>query len=176
MLINETYLKQYSPIPLNFDWKEMTNYVEIAESIWIRPLLGESLYEEICDEVENDNLTPENSTLLVTVLWRYLGFATCLEGLAFLWTNVSEVGITLGKSENSDSVTLKDLTFVEANLRRQTEVLKEQTWDFLESHAESFPLWDKCSCACACGFESKLKLPNPYKQIYSTRRPCTAIR
>lgn len=177
MIINEKYFKEYSPIPLNFDWKEMTNYVAIAEAIWVKPLIGDDFYDELQEQVENDELTDENATLLTDGgLWRYLAFATCLEGLAFLWTNISEVGITLGKSDNSDSVTLKDLTYVEANLRRQVEILKEQLYKFLSSHQSSFPLWDKCECECSCFGRPRLKTPNAYHQLYRTRKLPTAIK
>lgn len=177
MIINETYFKEYSPIPLNYDWKEMTNYVEIAEAIWVKPLLGDDLFEEIEDQIEHNNLSDENATLLTDGnVWRYLSFATCLEGLAFIWTNFSEVGITLGKSDNSDSISLKDLTYVESNLRRQVEVLKEQVYKFLSLHQDSFPLWDKETCECSCFGKTKLKKPNRYQQLYRTRPIPTRIK
>ena len=140
MIINEKYLKEYSPIPLNYALSEIRNYIGVAEKIWVVPVLGQELYDEIQSQVDENKLSDENSTLLTEGgLWQYLAFATCLEGLAFIWANFSEVGITLGKSDNSESVNLKDITYIEANLRRQVEVLKDSLIKWLNSHLESFP-------------------------------------
>ena len=140
MIINEKYLKEYSPIPLNYDLTELRNYIGVAEKIWVVPVLGQDLYDEIQSQVDENKLSDENSTLLTEGgLWQYLAFATCLEGLAFIWANFSEVGITLGKSDNSESVNLKDITYIEQNLRRQVEVLKDSLIKWLNSHLDSFP-------------------------------------
>ena len=108
MIINEKYFKQFSPIPLNYDLSEIKNYIGVAEKIWVIPVIGIKLYDEIQKQVDENKLSDENSTLLTEGgLWQYLAFATCLESLAFIWANFSEVGITLGKSDNSESVTFK---------------------------------------------------------------------
>ena len=45
MIINEKYLKQYSPIPLNYNLTEVKNYIPVAEKIWVKPLIGNELFE-----------------------------------------------------------------------------------------------------------------------------------
>ena len=151
MIINEKYFKEYSPIPLNYNLKELKNYISVAEKIWIRPLIGYEFFDEIEDQVKNNNVSEANATLLTEGgLWQYLAFATCLEGLAFIWANFSEVGISLGESDSSKSVTLRDLTYIEANIRRQVEVLKEQVKQFICQHYQYYPLADVCACNCDC--------------------------
>ena len=134
--------------------------------------------EEIEEQVENNEVSPENATLLTDgKLWQYLAYATCLEGLPFIWSHFSEVGISLGKSDNSDSVTLKDLTYIEAHLRRQTEYLKDSVKNWLCEHQESFPLMDCCACGCSCcQSNSMLNMPNPMIQVYSPKRRCTKLK
>ena len=75
VIINEKYLKKYSPISMNFNLDEVSNFVSISETIWVRPVLGTALYDEILSQVKNNNLSPENSTLLVEAVWPYEGFA-----------------------------------------------------------------------------------------------------
>lgn len=171
MIINEKYLKEYSPIPLNYDLSEIRNYIGVAEKIWVVPVLGQDLYDEIQSQVDENKLSDENSTLLTEGgLWQYLAFATCLEGLAFIWANFSEVGITLGKSDNSESVNLKDITYIEQNLRRQVEVLKDSLIKWLNSHLESFPLYVPY-------MESPIGLnePNPNIQLLTPPRVCVDL-
>ena len=171
MIINEKYLKEYSPIPLNYDLTELRNYIGVAEKIWVVPVLGQDLYDEIQSQVDENKLSDENSTLLTEGgLWQYLAFATCLEGLAFIWANFSEVGITLGKSDNSESVTLKDITYIEANLRRQVEVLKDSLIKWLNYHLDSFPKY-----VPYCTSPEAMYEPNPNGQLLTPPRVCIEL-
>lgn len=179
MIINNKYLAEYSPLPQNYDFNEVKNYIPIAETIWVKPILGDELYDEIEEQVENNQISDENATLLTTGgLWRYLAFATTLEALPFIWSHVSQVGITLGKSDNSDSISLKDMTLIQQHLRNQVEALKDQLVKWLDEHYQSFPLYVpvNCGCGCACDGKGKLNDPNKLKLVYTPPRRCTSIR
>jgi hypothetical protein len=178
MIINESYLKKYSPIPLNYNIAEVKNYIGVAEKIWIKPVIGYDLFDEIEEQVANNEVSEENATLLTEGgLWQYLSFATVLEALPIIWSHISEVGITKGKSENSESLTLKDMTYVANHIRSQVEVLKDQLKKWLCEHRDSFPKVDCCGCGCSCCHDNaKLNKPNPYKQLYSTRRLNTNLK
>ena len=178
MIINEKYLKQYSPIPLNYNLAEVKNYIGVAEKIWVKPIIGCDLFDEIQEQVDENNISEENATLLTEGgLWQYLAFATVLEALPIIWGHISEVGITKGKSDNSDSLTLKDMTYIQQHIRGQVEVLKDQLKTWLCEHGESFPLLDCCACGCSCcNNGGKLNKPNAYQQLYSTRRKITNLR
>ena len=184
VIINEKYLKKYSPIPLNFNIDEVSNFVSISETIWIRPVLGTALYDEILDQVKNNNLSPENSTLLVEAVWPYEGFAVAYEALPFIWSHISEVGVTLGKSDNSDSATLKDITYVQSHLRKQVEARKDFLVKYLYEHQSTFPLWvyDECSCGCSlpegscCNADGKLYNPNKMRFIYTPKKFDAGLR
>lgn len=189
MIINKKYFAEYSPCPINFDQTEIRLYIDVAEKIWIIPVIGQELYDEIQDQIDNNQLSEENGTLLTDGgLWQYLCFATCLEGLPFLWADISQAGITVGESEFSHSITLKDLNYIEQHLRRQTEVLKQFVYEYLCERQNSFPLFDpkNCNCGCGCGTTigsccgedttGKLYAPNKLKLAYSTFRKNTDIR
>ena len=176
MLINKELLKRYSPFPRNYDLTEVMQYVDVAEKIWIIKTIGYAQYEELQDQVNNNNLTPENSTLLVEAIYPYLGFAVAYEALPMTWASVSEVGLVKGHSDNSDSLTLKDITYVSDHLRRQVEVRKDFAIQWIKDHIEYYPLIAQCSsCDCSCCNEAKLNAPNKLQQLYSTRRKCTKL-
>ena len=178
-IINEKYFKEYSPIPLNYNMKELKNYIKVAQEIWVRPLIGSDLLDEIEEQVKNNTVSEENATLLTDGgLWQYLSYSTCLEGLPFLWAHISEVGVTKGKSDNSDSLDLKDMTYVSQHLRNQVEVLKDQLKKWICEHNESFPLADVCACGCdsCCDHNAKLNRPNPEFLVYGTPRKNTNLK
>ena len=175
ILINEKYLKEYSPIPLNYNLKEVQNYIKIAEQIWLEPILGYNFYQELLYQVKANEVSEENSTLFTEALYPLLGYAVALEALPFLWTHISEVGITLGKSDNSDSLTMKDLTYVENHLRRQVEARKDYLIKWLDCHCESFPLYHP-TCNNSCCNEKGLNKPNPMFELYTPPRKNTTLR
>ena len=176
-IINEKWLKEFSPIPLNYNMKELHNYVKLAEAIWLVPIIGNDFYEELLEQVEENNLSEENSTALVEAIWPYLGFAVAYEALPILWAHISEVGITKGKSDNSDSLDLKDMTYVSQHLRTQVEARKDYCKKWLCEHYESVPNLNVCACecSCCCNNDAKLNYPNPMKQLYTTNRKCADL-
>lgn len=178
MIINEKYLKQYSPIPVNYNITEIKNYIPVAEKIWVKPIIGDDLYDEIDEQVKNNNLSDENMALLTEGgLWQYLSFATVYEALPLIWSHISEVGITKGKSDNSDSLDLKDMTWVTQHLRNQVEVLKDQLKKYICEHADYYPSADYCSCGCSCcGNSANLNAPNPNFEIFGTPRRNTNLK
>lgn len=178
LLINEKYLKKYSLLPLNYQMNEVMNFVRMAQEIWVRPILGTAFYEELLDQVGNNNLTDENATLLVQAVWPYLGTSFDYEYLPFAYAHISEVGVTKGKSDNSDSVDLKDITYLQSQIRKNLEARKDYLISFLRQHESSFPLWvyDECACGCSCktndpcGCNPELNNPNKLDFVYTTRR------
>lgn len=177
-IINEKYLKEFSPIPLNYNMKELHNYVKLAETIWLVPIVGHDFYDELLEQVEENNLSDENSTALVEAIYPYLAFAVAYEALPLIWAHVSEVGITKGKSDNSDSLDLKDMTYFTNHMRAQVEARKDYCKKWLCEHYTSFPLLDVCGCDCdcCCNKNAKLNHPNPYQQLYTNRKKKVDLR
>lgn len=179
MIINETYFKKFSPIPLNYNLTEVKNYIPVAEKIWVIPLIGSDLFDEIDEQVRTNTVSEENATLLTEGgLWQYLAFATVYESLPVIWAHISEVGITKGKSDNSDSLDLKDMTYMTQHIRNQVEVLKEQLKKWICEHSDSYPLADVCACGCpsCCNKNSKLIEPNANFMVYTNYRKNTKLR
>lgn len=195
-LINEAYLKKYSPLPENYNMDEIMPFVHPAEIMWVEPVLGTALYNELIQQVNDNNVTELNSTLLLNI-YPYLSFAVVYSALPFIQFHVSEIGVTKGKSENSDSISNADANYMSAHLRKMVEEMKKLLKQFLDTNAEYYPLYrpDGTPCECKCGSDElswiyqyygdvnkydfeRLKAkcmmakykPNPYVIAYSTPR------
>ena len=178
MLLNKELLKKFGIFPRNYDLTEVMQYVDVSEKIWIIPTVGYSQYQELQEQVRENRLTPENSTLLVEAIYPYLTMAVAYETCPILWGHLSEIGWTKGRSENSDSLTLKDMTYIQNHLLRQVQVRKDFAIHWINDHIEYYPLIAQCkSCDCSCCSQpSKLNHPEPYQQLYTTRKRCTDLR
>ena len=193
-IINEEYFKQYSPIPDNYDLNEIKPFFKVAEQLWVLPIMGQALYDELLEQVCENNVTPENATLLL-VTYPYLAFSICYEALPFIAYHFSQVGVTKGKSDNSDSVSINDVNFISNTLRTQVEVMKGQLKKFLDEHRDIYPLYrpDDCDvCDTVCDdygwivdyygagrydwqyfralYQANRNKPNPRLQVYTTRK------
>ena len=178
-IINEKYFKQYSPIPINYNMAELKNYITVAEQIWIKPLIGYDLFDEIEQQVKDNEVSDTNAALLTEgCLWQYLAYATCLEGLPFIWSHFSEVGITVADTDVSKSITLKDLTYIQQHLRNQVEFLKDSVKRYICEHYQFYPLADvcACNCSCCCQINPNLNAPNPQYQVYKPFKKCTDLK
>lgn len=190
-IINEAYFKQYSPLPSNYNIDDIRPYFNIAEQIWVKPILGEPLYEELLEQVVNNNVSEENSTLLLMV-YPYLAYSITYEALPFIGYHLTEVGITKGKSENSDSVSINDINYINTHIRAQVEAMKTMFKKWLNDHADSYPMYTPDDCACSfipndCTwieqyynggyalhpwkYFANANRPNTRLQCYTTRRP-----
>lgn len=176
MIIDKQHLREYSPIPINYNLDEIMPMINVTESIWVRPMLGSDMYDELCDQVKNNTVSPENATLFTEGgLWQMLGVAICYENLPQIGYHLSEVGITKAKTDTSESIDLKELTYYATHLRAQIESLKKYTLNWLQEHAESFPLWnpsDDCGCrpqiTSCCPNGATMNDPEPFKVLYTT--------
>lgn len=145
-LINESYLKAYSPIPINYNYEEIRPFISVTEEIWIIPIIGKALYNELIEQVSKNEITPENSTLLVKI-YQLEAIAVLYEALPFIKSHISEVGITNGKSDNSDSISSIDFANLKNHLLTQIEVLKKMLKKFLEDNKECYPLYVSNDCS-----------------------------
>ena len=176
-IINRTLLAKYSPLPQNYNFAEIENYIPVAQEIWIRPLIGDDLMDELEEQVKNNNLTEANQALMTEgFLLQYLGYAVCLEGLPFIWVDFCEKGITISDSEHSKSITLKDLTLIQDHLRREVEFLKDTVKKYVMERPDYFPQVNQCPCECNCSSNPKLNRPNPMMELYSARRRNTNLK
>lgn len=139
-LFNEEYLKEYSLLPTNFNTKEVWNFIPLTEQLHIVPVIGQALYEELLDQVEKNEVTPANASLLLEI-YPFEGLALMEVCMPYLAIHVSEIGLTLGKSENSESVGIEDINYLTNYVRSQMEPLKSKLISFLKNNKDLYPLY-----------------------------------
>lgn len=147
-LMDEAYLKEYSLLPRNFDITEIWNFLTLTEQLHIQPILGDDLYNELLDQVEENDVTPANASLLLAI-YPFEGVALVEVSAPYLAMHITEVGITKGKSENSESVNTADMNYLINYIRSQMEPLKKKLLNFLKTNKDLYPSWigeEECSC------------------------------
>lgn len=173
-LINIDYFAAYSQLPSNYNYDEIIPYFKISEKIWVEPIIGTQLYEELLEQVKDNTITPVNATLLLEI-YPYLSQCIVFESLPFITYHLTEVGITKGHSDNSTSVDTKDVNYINNKVRATIETLKNNLIEFLNKNKDYYPLYrpttNDCECMMdynninsICKLTKKLNKPNPYFQ------------
>lgn len=137
-LMNKEYLKEYSLLPINFNTDEIWNFIPLAEQLHIVPIIGQEMYKELLDQVENNEVTPENASLLLQI-YPFEGLAIMEVSMPYIAFHITEVGITKGSSENSDSVTTNDVNYLTNYVRSQMVPYKERLIEFISQNSELYP-------------------------------------
>lgn len=137
-LMNKEYLKEYSLLPINFNTDEIWNFIPLAEQLHIVPIIGQEMYNELLDQVENNAVTPENASLLLQI-YPFEGLAIMEVSMPYIAFHITEVGITKGSSENSDSVTTNDINYLTNYVRSQMVPYKERLIEFISQNSELYP-------------------------------------
>jgi len=148
VLINEALFKLHSPVTDNTVITEFIPYLSIAQELYIEPIIGTALSEELKHQISTNTLTPENGDLIVKIA-PVLSFYTVYQGLPFKWATVLNKGITVRESENSKAVDIKDIAQLRSWLKNDAEVLASQLIDYLCKCRGHYPLWmpsDECAC------------------------------
>lgn len=146
-LMNKEYLAEYSLLPKNYNVDEVWNFLPLAETLHIVPIIGEDLYNELLDQVQKNEVTQENSSLLLKI-YPFLGLAVMEVSMPYVAFHITEVGITKGKSDNSDSVDTDDINYLTNYIRSQMIPYKDQLVDYLNKNAELYPLYEVPECTC----------------------------
>lgn len=155
-LINEDLFKMFSPVRGDTVVTEFVPYILMAQKMYIRPVLGIPLYEQLQSQIQQasatpppvDNpITPANRALLIELAPALACYAV-YQGLPFQWASVLNKGVTIRESENSKGVDIKDIAQLRRWLKDDAETFLRQLVQYLKG-CGLYPLWkpaDGCGC------------------------------
>lgn len=147
-LISEDLLKLWSPISKNVGIDRVFPYVSLGQEFFLTPVLGQPLKEELQEQIGDDNLTEANKALIIKIA-PALAFWTSYLALRGLAYSITQKGISLEKSENSQPISEKELGEYELNLKNQAEMFTEILIKYLCHCKELYPKWrPQTPCLC----------------------------
>lgn len=155
LLINEELLKSYTPITDNTDISEVIPFVLAAQQMYIEPILGELLYSELQDQIANNDLTEENSALIIKIA-PCLGYYAMSESIPFNYIRFTNKGLTSLNSENSTTPAMKDVLILKENASNIAESFKVELVSFLEKCKDKYPSWIGNNERVDITYESKI--------------------
>lgn len=139
--IHPNELKATAYIDENADDKLLTNAIAIAQDLYILPMVGTGIFEELKTQIGAGSLTSPNNTLLGTYIVPALRFWTLYElaePMSYKFTNKS---IVKKKSEDSMPVTFEELTALKDKFLNIAQWYTERLRLYLVEHQQDYPLY-----------------------------------
>lgn len=142
LFINEDTLKDYTILSDNIDFKQLRPEIIAIQDIYILPLLGTGLYDQLKSEITASSVSAHNQTLLdtyiqPTLIWHIMAYSPI--ALNFKYTNK---GIGQKNTESMNGATLDDMANILGEYQKRAEYYAERLTNYLVEKSPSlFPLY-----------------------------------
>lgn len=142
LTITENYLKTNGIINENSDMKVITPTIILVQDIYIHPLLGSDLFDEIKSQIIASTTTAANQTLLDNyILPCMLWYTLCEATPAFKYRYMNK-GVMVKSSENSSAADLQEIQFLMDKWKNHAEVYAERCTRYLVENRTTYPKYD----------------------------------
>ncbi len=141
IFISEDYLKQNTVINGNVDDKYIVNNLRMVEDVYIHPILGSLLYDELRVQISTSGVTTLNRTLIEdyvqpTVI--YFLLAEMPIDMVFKWENKA---IIKRSGENSQPADLNDIRYIIERKEKVARFYSERLINYLRANPTLYPLY-----------------------------------
>jgi len=136
LFITETFIKTYSNIDDNVDTQYITPVIDLVQKMYIRPILGTALYDELTTQISNDTVNANNVTLLDNYIQDTMLYYVLSEGLPSFTYKIENKSVS---TKTSDNATPVDNSIIQSEVSRykdRAEFFAQQLIDFLEATAD----------------------------------------
>lgn len=141
LFITEVHIKEVSIIDENIDAKLIQNAIREAQDIYVHPILGTGLYNELKTQISAGTLTALNTTLLDDYVKWSLIYWTLYTGVDIFTYKIRNKGIYKQTSENSNSIDLEETRRLMDSFRNKAEWYSERVTKYLLEYQTSYPLY-----------------------------------
>lgn len=145
--IDQTYLKDNSPLAANIDIEEIYPFAKAAEDKLIAETVGSCLYDRL---IESLNASPQDYTSDEATLMRKirdcLVWYTPYEALPFLSMKIRPLGVVKQSSENITNVDTSELSYLRKSCKDNGDHYKKLLLIYLCENSSLFPEYNCSGC------------------------------
>lgn len=146
LLISEKTIKENSLVSNNVDSKYIQNSIRSAQDISLQPIIGQKLFERLCEGVSEDNLTELETELIKTYIQPVLLNAVMSDLILQLSFKFRNLGAVQTTDTNIIIPSLTDLEYIRNDYSLKCTFYQNRLSDFLESNCTKFKQYPGCEC------------------------------
>ena len=160
LLISEKTIKENSLVSNNVDGKYIQNAIRTAQDLSLVPIIGQKLFEHLCDGVANDNLTELETELISTYIQPVLLNAVMSDLVLQLSFKFRNLGTVQTVDTNVIIPSLTDLEYIRNDYSMKCTFYQNRLSDFIEDNCTKFSQYPGCECGKLNG--NKYAFKNPF--------------
>lgn len=146
LLISEKTIKENSLVSNNVDGKYIQNAIRTAQDISLQPIIGQKLFERLCEGISDDNLTELETELIKTYIQPILLNAVMSDLVLQLTFKFRNMGTVQTTDTNIIVPSLKDLQYIREDYNLKAQFYMNRLSDFLEANCSKFEQYPGCEC------------------------------
>lgn len=146
LLISEKTVKENSLVSNNVDSKYIQNAIRSAQDLSVQPIIGQKLFERLCEGVAEDNLTELETELISTYIQPVLLNAVMSDLILQLSFKFRNLGAVQTVDTNVIIPSLNDLQYIREDYSMKCTFYQNRLSDFLEKNCAKFAQYPGCDC------------------------------
>lgn len=135
LFITEQFIKDNSPINGDLDVKYISSIIDMCQKVYIIPLLGTALYNEIAGEINAGSVSSNNQSLLDDYIQDALLYYVLAEGIAIWVYKIENKSIVKKNSENSSTIDSEEVAMLRDMYRDKAEFFSQRLSNYLMENA-----------------------------------------
>lgn len=143
LFISEKTLKEDSLINNNVDAAFINSAIMTAQDIFLQPLLGSCLYEQLQNAIIAENLTADEQKLIDEYITPYLEYRVMADIQIPLNYKFRNAGIISNTDTNIQTASLDDLKYLTDYYENRSGYYANRMTKFICKNSSKFP---SCSC------------------------------
>lgn len=140
-IISIEQMKELTSISENVDVELLRPFLFTAQEMYIRPLLGDSMMDDLVNDAQSGGTKYE--FLIENYLYFPLAYATWHSAAPFLHYKTQKKGVVKQYSENSDNVTVEEFGIYAQRIENLMTYYLDRAKDYLEENEDSYPLYKR---------------------------------
>lgn len=140
-LVTTEQLKNMTAIGLNIDCELLSPHINIAQNLYIYPILGKCLYEDLLTNFDANTLSADYQTLLDDYITPALGFASWYNAAPFLHIRTSRNGLNKSGTDTLEPVVLEEFSMYLSKVENFSRFYLKRLEDFLICNKTTYPLY-----------------------------------
>ena len=146
LLISEKTIKENSLVSNNVDGKYIQNAIRTAQDISLQPIIGQKLFERLCEGVSEQNLTELETELISDYIHPVLLNAVMSDLVLQLTYKFRNLGIVQTTDANIMIPSLNELQYIREDYNMKAAFYMNRLSDFLEANCTKFKQYPGCEC------------------------------
>lgn len=140
-LVTTEDLKNLTAIGLNIDCELLIPHINIAQNLYIFPILGQCLYEDLIANFDANTLSADYTTLINNYITPALGFAAWYNAAPFIHLRTSRNGINKSGTDTLVPVELSEFSMYLSKVENMMKFYLKRLEDFLICNKTTYTLY-----------------------------------